>query len=69
MYRAKEVEDAMLHVVGWEQEVNPALQIAGCLTESESGLTFQSAHPMCTLAMVNALVPSEWERESISFVI
>ena len=62
MYRAKEVEDALLHVVGWEQDVNPNLRVAESLTESESGLTFQSAHPMCTLAMVNALVPSEWER-------
>ncbi|MBO4382239.1 MAG: hypothetical protein J5799_04785 [Bacteroidales bacterium] len=62
MYRAKAVEEALLHVVGWEQDVNPDLQIAGGLTESESGLTFQSAHPMCTLAMVNALVPSDWER-------
>lgn len=62
MYRAKEVEEALLHVVGWEPDVNPNLQIAGGLTESESGLTFQSAHPMCTLAMVNALVPPEWER-------
>lgn len=62
MYRAKEVEDALLHVVGWEQDVNPDLQIAGGLTQSESGLTFQSAHPMCTLAMVNALVPPEWDR-------
>ena len=62
MYRAKEVEDALLHVVGWEQDVNPDLQIAGGLTQSESGLTYQSAHPMCTLQMVSALVPSEWER-------
>ena len=62
MYRAKEVEDALLHVVGWEQDVNPNLRVAESLTESESGLTFQSAHPMCTLAMVNALVPTEWER-------
>lgn len=62
MYRAKEVEEALLHVVGWEQDVNPDLQIAGGLTQSESGLTFQSAHPMCTLAMVNALVPSDWDR-------
>ena len=52
MYRAKEVEDALLHVVGWELDVNPDLQIAGGLTQSESGLTYQSAHPMCTLQMV-----------------
>ena len=69
MYRAKEVEDALLHVVGWEQDVNPSLRVAESLTESESGLTFQSAHPMCTLAMVNALVPSEWERNIPAWTI
>ena len=51
-----------MHVVGWEQEIDPALQIAGGLTESLSGLTYQSAHPMCTLAMVNALIPTDWDR-------
>ena len=53
----------MLHVVGWEQDVNPKLQIAGGLTQSESGLTYQAAHPMCTLGMVNALIPSEWDSQ------
>ena len=53
----------MLHVVGWEQDVNPKLQIAGGLTQSESGLTYQAAHPMCTLGMVNALIPSEWDAQ------
>lgn len=61
MYRSKDVEEALLHVVGWEQDVNPALRIAGGLTRSESGLTFQAAHPMCTLGMVNAMVPPEWD--------
>lgn len=62
MYRAKDVEDALLHLVGWEQDVNPSLQVAGAMTQSESGLTYQSAHPLCTLGMVNALVPSDWDR-------
>lgn len=62
MYRAKDTEEALLHVVGWEQDVLPSLQVKGGLTQSESGLTFQSAHPMCTLGIVNALVPIEWEK-------
>ena len=53
----------MLHVVGWEQDVNPKLQIAGGLTQSESGLTYQAAHPFVTLGMVNALIPSEWDSQ------
>lgn len=51
-----------MHVVGWEQEIDPSLQVAARLTASESGLTFQAAHPMSSLGMVNALVPIEWER-------
>ena len=62
MYRSKAVVEALKHLVGWEPDINPDLQIAGGLTQSESGLNYQSAHPMCTLAMVNALIPSEWER-------
>ena len=61
MYRSKDVEEAMLHVVGWEQELDPALRVAGGLTVSESGLTFQAAHPLCSLGLVNALVPVEWD--------
>lgn len=51
-----------MHVVGWEQDLDPQLRVSGGLTQSESGLTFQAGHPMCTLATVNALVPTEWER-------
>lgn len=62
MYRSKAVVDALMHVVGWKPDLNPDLQIAGGLTQSESGLNYQSAHPMCTLAMINALIPPELDR-------
>ena len=41
MYRIKEIQDKLLHVVGWEQSYNPAEAIAERLTETESGLYFQ----------------------------
>ena len=47
--------------------MNPKLQIAGGLTQSESGLTYQAAHPMCTLGMVNALIPSEWDSQILAW--
>ena len=49
MYRIKDIQDKLLHVVGWEQSYNPADAIAERLTETESGLYFQGAHPLVTL--------------------
>ena len=50
MYRLKEIQDALLHVVGWEQSFDPAKAIDTYLTQTESGLYFQGAHPLLTLA-------------------
>lgn len=50
----------MLHVVGWEQSYNPADAIAERLTETESGLYFQGAHPLVTLDNMAAIVPDNW---------
>ena len=47
----------MLHLVGWEQSYDPQAQIDAALTESESGLTYQQAHPMVTLENIKAIMP------------
>lgn len=60
MYRLKEIQDALLHVVGWEQSYDPAKAIDDNLTQTESGLTFQGAHPLVTLDNVRAIVPDNW---------
>lgn len=60
MYRIKEIQDKLLHVVGWEQSYNPAEAIAEQLTETESGLYFQGAHPLVTLDNMAAIVPDNW---------
>ena len=60
MYRIKEIQDKLLHVVGWEQSYNPAEAIAERLTETESGLYFQGAHPLVTLDNMAAIVPDNW---------
>ena len=44
MYRIKDIQDKLLHVVGWEQSYNPADAIAERLTETESGLYFQGGN-------------------------
>lgn len=60
MIRLQEIQDALLHVVGWQQDYNPQRQIDAELTESESGLTFQGAHPLCTLANIRAIMPDDY---------
>lgn len=60
MYRIKEIQDALLHVIGWEQSYNPATAIDEALTQTESGLYFQGAHPLLTLANVASIMPDEW---------
>lgn len=60
MYRIKEIQDALLHVVGWEQSFDPAKAIDTDLTETESGLYFQGAHPLLTLDNMAAIMPDDW---------
>ena len=60
MIRLPELQNALLHVVGWEQDYNPEQQIDGSLCVSESGLTFQGAHPLCTLSNIRAIMPDDY---------
>lgn len=60
MIRIEQIQDAMLHVVGWEQSYDPQGQIAEALTETESGLTYQQAHPMVTLENIKATMPEQF---------
>lgn len=60
MLRLKEIQDALIKVCGWEQAYDPQQAIDEKLTQSESGLTFQGAHPLCTLNNVCAMVPDDY---------
>lgn len=60
MYRIKEIQNALLHVCGWEQSYNPKEAIDSDLTRSESGLMFQGAHPLLTLDTMRAIMPDDW---------
>lgn len=60
MYRLNEIKTALMHLVGWEQSYNPTDAIAEELTESESGLTFQGAHPLVTLNNIRAIMPDDY---------
>ena len=60
MVRLQDIQKALLSVVGWAQDYNPQNQIADDLCVSESGLTFQGAHPLVTLANVRAIMPDDY---------
>ena len=60
MIRLQDIQTALFPVVGWQQDYNPQNQIDDSLTQSESGLTFQGAHPLVTLANVRAIMPDDY---------
>ena len=60
MIRLQDIQKALKNVVGWQQAYDPAKYIDGSLTESESGLTFQGAHPLVTLDNMEAIMPDDW---------
>lgn len=60
MIRLQEIQTALMPLVGWQQDYNPNNQIDPELCQSESGLTFQGAHPLCTLANVRAIMPDDY---------
>lgn len=60
MIRLNEIQSALSKVVGWEQDYNPNKQIDADLCESESGLTYQGAHPLCTLENIRSIMPDDY---------
>lgn len=66
MVRNKDIQDKLLHLIGWEQDYSaPDIALDESLTESESGLYFQGAHPLLTLQNLSCIAPtsasfSEW---------
>ena len=59
MIRINDIQEAMRHLVGWEQSYDPAKAIAEELTQSDSGLYYQQAHPLITLDNVQAIMPED----------
>lgn len=58
MVRVKEVQDKLLHLVGWMQNYNTSdFKISDELTVSESGLYFQQVHPLLTLHNLKSIAP------------
>lgn len=53
----------MLHLVGWEQGFTAETLLADDLTQTESGLTFQQAHPMVTLDNIRSIMPERYDEQ------
>lgn len=60
MIRINEICEALKNVCGWEQSYAPAKAIDVNLTQTESGLYFQGAHPLLTLDSMAAIMPDDW---------
>lgn len=58
MVRANDIQERLLHLIGWEQNYDtPDLKISDALTVSESGLYFQQVHPLLTLQNMSCIAP------------
>lgn len=58
MVRANDIQDKLLHLIGWEQNYDASdLKISDTLTVSESGLYFQQIHPLLTLQNMACIAP------------
>lgn len=58
MVRANDIQDKLLHLIGWEQNYDASdLKISDALTVSESGLYFQQIHPLLTLQNIACIAP------------
>ena len=57
MIRITDIQNALGHVVGWRQAFTPSLYIDEALTQTETGLYFQDAHPLMTIENVASIMP------------
>ena len=75
MFRAADIQDKLLHLIGWEQNYNTAeFKISEALTTSESGLYFQQVHSLLTLQNISSIAPDfantvypEYDAEAVYF--
>ena len=60
MIRIPDIVDALMPLVGWQQDYDPRHQIDERLTQSESGMYYQQAHPLMTLQNAEAIMPDNF---------
>lgn len=58
MIRIADIQDKMLHLVGWKQSYDLTdIMLSSNLTQTESGMYFQQIHPLLTLDNLRSIAP------------
>ena len=58
MIRIADIQDKLLHVVGWKQSYDLSdIMLSSNLTQTESGMYFQQIHPLLTLDNLQSIAP------------
>lgn len=58
MIRIADVQDKLLHLVGWKQNYDSSdIMLSDNLTQTESGMYFQQIHPLLTLDNLRSIAP------------
>lgn len=58
MIRIADIQDKMLHLVGWKQNYDLSdIVLSDNLTQTESGMYFQQIHPLLTLDNLRSIAP------------
>lgn len=57
MIQNKKIQDELLHLIGFEQGNTGDVKVSADLAISRSGLYFQQAHPLITLANLRSIAP------------
>ena len=60
MLQLEKIQAELMKVVGWKRDYNPLNRLSESLYQSESGLYFQAAHPLCTLNNVRAVMSNDY---------
>lgn len=66
MLQLEKIQAELMKVVGWKRDYNPLNRLDDSLYNSESGLYFQAAHPLCTLNNVRAVMSNDypdWDKD------
>lgn len=58
MIRIADIQDKMLHLVGWKQSYDLSdIMLSSNITQTESGMYFQQIHPLLTLDNLQSIAP------------
>lgn len=71
MIRIADIQDKMLHLVGWKQSYDLSdIMLSNNLTQTESGMYFQQIHPLLTLDNLRSIAPDfqnyDWQVHDVN---